>query len=148
MPDPTIPLEYKVIELSLVDERSLEQTVNHWVGQGWRLENVQFAMRESSRRPSMAFVFFTRAQALMSGPEPGEPEGDASRVDAKARAQARLERLASRGDTLTHATAPEARDPGPQDAWARLRQLAEDEARDEDREAPPQTRSDVPPEGA
>ena len=53
-------LHYKVVELSTVDEGSLEHTVNLWVRQGWTLETVQFAMRESSKRPAMAFVFFTR----------------------------------------------------------------------------------------
>jgi hypothetical protein len=60
-PRPPLPLQYKVVELSTVDEGSLEQTVNAWVQQGWNLEGIQFAMRESSKRPSMAFVFFTRA---------------------------------------------------------------------------------------
>lgn len=54
------PLQYKVVELSTVDERSLERTVNEWSAKGWTLDGVQFAMRESSKRPSMAFVFFTR----------------------------------------------------------------------------------------
>jgi hypothetical protein len=58
-PDPG-PLHYKVVELSTVDEGSLEHAVNLWVRQGWTLETVQFAMRESSKRPAMAFVFFTR----------------------------------------------------------------------------------------
>jgi hypothetical protein len=49
-----------VAELSTVDEGSLEHVVNTWVAQGWTLESVQFAMRESSKRPAMAFVFFTR----------------------------------------------------------------------------------------
>ena len=61
-PDPG-PLHYKVVELSTVDEGSLEHAVNLWVRQGWTLETVQFAMRESSRRPSMAFVIFTREVA-------------------------------------------------------------------------------------
>ena len=52
--------QYKVVELSTVDEGTVEHTVNEWVGRGWTLESVQFAMRESSRRPAMAFVFFTR----------------------------------------------------------------------------------------
>lgn len=63
---PRGPLLYKVVELSTVDEGSLERAVNDWVRCGWSLENVQFAMRESSKRPSMAFVFFTREG------EPGE----------------------------------------------------------------------------
>jgi hypothetical protein len=57
-------LLYKVVELSTVDEAALERAVNHWVRRGWRLENVQFAMRESSKRPSMAFLFFTRQAAM------------------------------------------------------------------------------------
>lgn len=61
-PGPAV-LQYKVVELSTVDEGSLEYAVNHWIQQGWSLENVQFAMRESSKRPAMAFVFFTRAGA-------------------------------------------------------------------------------------
>jgi hypothetical protein len=56
-------LHYKVVELSTVDEGSLERAVNTWTAQGWRLESVQFAMRESSKRPAMAFVFFTRPGA-------------------------------------------------------------------------------------
>jgi hypothetical protein len=55
--------QYKVVELSTVDELSLEQAINEWVGQGWKLESIQFAMRESSKRPAMAFVLFTRPAA-------------------------------------------------------------------------------------
>src|SRR5260370_466235 len=47
-------LEYKVVELSTVDELSLEQSINAAVARGWRLEGIQFAMRESSKRPAMA----------------------------------------------------------------------------------------------
>lgn len=68
---PGFTLQYKVVELSLVDEQTIERAVNTWVRQGWRLENVQFAMRESSRRPSMAFVFFTRE--VEAEAEPAEP---------------------------------------------------------------------------
>lgn len=53
-------LRYKVVELSTVDEGSLERTFNEWTGKGWNLDGVQFAMRESSKRPAMAFVFFTQ----------------------------------------------------------------------------------------
>jgi len=28
--------------------------------QGWHYDGMQFAMRDSSRRPSMAFILFTR----------------------------------------------------------------------------------------
>ncbi len=54
------PLQYKVVELSTVDEGTLERTANEWSSKGWSLDGVQFAMRESSKRPAMAFVFFTR----------------------------------------------------------------------------------------
>jgi len=57
---PDVSLQYKVVELSTVDEGSLERTLNEWTAKGWMLEGVQFAMRESSKRPAMAFVFFTR----------------------------------------------------------------------------------------
>ena len=77
------PLHYKVVELSTVDEGALERTLNEWVAQGWHLEGVQFAMRESSKRPAMAFVFFTRQGA--------EAPHD---LDAAAR---KLRRLASVG---------------------------------------------------
>ncbi|MBK7860183.1 MAG: hypothetical protein IPJ65_16525 [Archangiaceae bacterium] len=30
------------------------------VQNGWNFDNVHFAMRETSKRPAMAFVFFTR----------------------------------------------------------------------------------------
>ena len=43
-----------------MDEGSLARAVNEGVGLGWTLEHVQFAMRESSKRPAMAFVFFVR----------------------------------------------------------------------------------------
>jgi hypothetical protein len=88
-------LHYKVVELSTVDEGSLEHTVNVWVRQGWRLENVQFAMRESSKRPAMAFVFFTRA-----GDAPGtEAQVTEARTEHRAEdAWSRLAALAAEGE--------------------------------------------------
>lgn len=95
-------LQYKVVELSTVDEATLEETINGWVAQGWTVESVHFAMRDASKRPAMAFVFFTRA-------------GRAAAPDAEA-AQAKLHRLA-------HGTSRLAQ-PDPQQAWERLAQLA------------------------
>ena len=57
-------LRYKVVEVATVTDDSLEQVVNTWVPQGWSLESVQFAMRESSKRPAMAFVFFTQEESV------------------------------------------------------------------------------------
>lgn len=53
-------LTYKVVELSIVTEETLQETLNQWTVQGWHYDGVQFAMRDSSRRPVMAFVLFTR----------------------------------------------------------------------------------------
>lgn len=53
-------LLYKVVELSTVTDEAIERTLNEWTRHGWNFENIQFAMRDSSKRPSMAFVTFTR----------------------------------------------------------------------------------------
>lgn len=52
-------LQYKVVELSNVTEESIEETLNEWTAKGWQYDGLQFAMRESSKRPAMAFVVFT-----------------------------------------------------------------------------------------
>ena len=59
---------WKIVETSSVTDESLEAIVNDWTGSGWTFEGMQFAMRESSKRPAMAFVLFTRSE---------EVEGDA-----------------------------------------------------------------------
>lgn len=53
-------LIYKVVELTTVTAEDLEAVINKWVNKGWKLDTIQFAMRESSKRPAMAFVLFTR----------------------------------------------------------------------------------------
>ncbi len=55
-------LIYKVIELGTVTEEHIEEALNEWTAKGWSFNGVQFAMRESSRRPAMAFVLFTREE--------------------------------------------------------------------------------------
>ena len=55
------PREYKFVEVSTVTDDELTVAVNEWVSKGWTFEGVQFAMRESSKRPAMAFLLFTRA---------------------------------------------------------------------------------------
>lgn len=94
-------LQYKVVELSTVDEATLEEALNSWVPQGWTVESVHFAMRESSKRPAMAFLFFTR------------PGSEAPR-DTEA-ARRRLETLAGGAPALAVG------------AWERLAQLASEE---------------------
>lgn len=58
-----IELEYKVVELSVVTDEELTRLINDTSAEGWHYEGTQFAMRESSKRPAMAFVLFTRARA-------------------------------------------------------------------------------------
>ncbi len=53
-------IRYKVVEISSVTDVEIESVLNDWSAQGWTLESIQFAMRESSKRPSMAFVTFIR----------------------------------------------------------------------------------------
>ena len=66
-------LEYKFVELSIVTDESIEEAVNAWVGRGWQLEGIRFVTSEASRRPSMAFISFTRDAATAPGdvPPPG-----------------------------------------------------------------------------
>lgn len=54
---------YKVVEVATVTDIDLENTINEWVEKGWKFDFIQFAMRESSKRPSMAFVFFIKSDA-------------------------------------------------------------------------------------
>ena len=53
-------VEYKVVETSEVCDTVLEQLLNEWTARGWTLDTMQFAMRESSKRPAMALLTFTR----------------------------------------------------------------------------------------
>ena len=54
---------FKFVEISLVTDEAIEEVVNEWVRKGWTLEGIRFAMRDSSRRPAMAFVSFIREEA-------------------------------------------------------------------------------------
>jgi hypothetical protein len=53
-------IEYKVAELSVVTDESIEVALNEWTAKGWLFDTIQFVVREASKRPSMAFLFFTR----------------------------------------------------------------------------------------
>lgn len=56
-------IRYKVIELGTVTDEEIENALNEWTAEGWTFDTMQFAMRDSSKRPSMAFVTFTREEA-------------------------------------------------------------------------------------
>ena len=53
-------LQYKFVELSIVTDESIEETVNRWVREEWRLDGIHFVTSPSSRRPTMAFIAFVR----------------------------------------------------------------------------------------
>jgi hypothetical protein len=55
-----VSLHYKVVEIATVTDDEIEKTLNEWTAEGWQFDTMQFAMRDSSKRPSMAFVTFTR----------------------------------------------------------------------------------------
>ena len=55
--------EFKIVEVATVTDEELERVVNEWTTRGWAFDGIQFAMRESSKRPSMAFVVFSRPRA-------------------------------------------------------------------------------------
>ncbi len=53
-------VEYKVVELAVVTDESIEEVLNARTSEGWHYDGMQFVIREASKRPSMAFVLFTR----------------------------------------------------------------------------------------
>jgi hypothetical protein len=57
---PPSAAKYKVVELSTVTDEAIEAALNEWTSAGWTFDGLHFAMRESSKRPSMAFLVFTR----------------------------------------------------------------------------------------
>ena len=60
-------IKYKVVELSVVTDESLEDVLNQRTAEGWHFDSIQFVVREASQRPSMAFVLFTRDTSDESG---------------------------------------------------------------------------------
>ena len=103
---PAASPQYKVVELSIVDEISLERALNQWTSGGWRLDGIHFAMRDSSRRPAMAFLLFTRPDRLGT-----ETESAAERLPL--RRVADVEQVSA-------------------DPWRRLRELAGVQAEDDE----------------
>lgn len=49
-----------MVELTTVTDEQIEKTINEWIREGWNFDQLCFAMSESSKRPAMAFVLFTR----------------------------------------------------------------------------------------
>ena len=59
-------MNYKVVEISTVTDEEIERVVNEWTAKGFEFASIHFVTTQASRRPVMAFLFF-------SG-----PEGDAA----------------------------------------------------------------------
>ena len=55
-----MPTVYKVVEIATVTDDEIEKVLNAWSAEGWAYDGMHFAMRDSSKRPAMAFVTFTR----------------------------------------------------------------------------------------
>ena len=66
-------ITYKVVELNVVADDIIENTLNRWTKQGWTFDSLHFAMGTGSKRPSMAFMFFVRS---LESSEAGENRGE------------------------------------------------------------------------
>jgi len=55
-----VGISYKVVEISDVSDVEIEKVLNEITDEGWTFDTMQFAMRDSSKRPAMAFLTFTR----------------------------------------------------------------------------------------
>lgn len=53
-------VKYKVVELSTVTDETIEAALNSAVASGWSFDGINFVVKDSSKRPQMAFLFFTR----------------------------------------------------------------------------------------
>jgi hypothetical protein len=62
-----MPIRYKVVETSDVHDVELERILNECTEEGWVFDTMQFAMRDSSKRPAMAFLTFTRSDDAAGG---------------------------------------------------------------------------------
>jgi hypothetical protein len=51
---------WRVVELTDVSDRTIEEALNAAAGDEWRFESVHFVTQPGNRRPMMAFLFFTR----------------------------------------------------------------------------------------
>jgi hypothetical protein len=57
-----LKLRYKFVEVQPVTASAIEDCVNNWVGDGWRLDKVRFVGVDArGKRPSLAFISFVRS---------------------------------------------------------------------------------------
>ena len=60
-------MNYKVVEISTVTDEEIERTLNEWTAKGYVFESIQFVTSVSSKRPTMAFLFFTKKNHCIEG---------------------------------------------------------------------------------
>ena len=53
-------MNYKVVETSTVTDEEIEKILNAWTAKAYVFESIQFVSAVSSKRPAMAFIFFTK----------------------------------------------------------------------------------------
>ncbi len=53
---------YKVVETSIVTDEEVERILNELTTKGYAFESIQFVTQVSSKRPTMAFLFFTKKE--------------------------------------------------------------------------------------
>ncbi len=53
---------YKVVETSTVTDEEIEKVLNEWSARGYAFDSIQFVTAVSSKRPTMAFLFFTKKE--------------------------------------------------------------------------------------
>ncbi len=55
-------MNYKVVETSTVTDEEIERILNEWTARGYVFESMQFVTSVSSKRPTMAFLFFKKKE--------------------------------------------------------------------------------------
>ncbi len=55
-------MTYKVVETSIVTDEEIGKILNEWTTKGYLFESIQFVNAVSSKRPVMAFLFFTKKE--------------------------------------------------------------------------------------
>jgi len=53
-------MKYKVVETSTVTDEEIERILNECTAKGHVFDSIQFVTSVSSKRPTMAFLFFSR----------------------------------------------------------------------------------------
>jgi hypothetical protein len=59
MKDIDAPID-AVVELSVVTDDSLQECILDWQSKGYRLQSIDYVVTDASKRPQMAFLFFTQ----------------------------------------------------------------------------------------